>query len=282
MHHLQFLLFFYDSIVFVLDCNQPTLIGDGYCNDEVNILDCGFDGGDCCGSCINTDLCTNCSCLGSITGNGVPNALVGDGYCNDETNTQQCNFDGGDCCGSCIISDFCTNCSCIGGITGNDVVNARVDALVGDGFCHDMMNNPGCNYDHGDCCLSNVKTNHCTDCTCHLLETCAAGFLPPSVGDGYCNDNTNNVECGYDHGDCCFSNVITDYCMNCTCHLLETCVAGYHPSVGNGFCDDETNIVHCNYDGLDCCRSEINTANCAECSCHGKLVICRMIFALMH
>ena len=86
-------------LFFVLDCNQPTLIGDGYCNDEVNILDCGYDGGDCCGSCINTDLCTNCSCLGSIIDNGIPNALVGNGFCNDITNIQQCNYDGGDCCG---------------------------------------------------------------------------------------------------------------------------------------------------------------------------------------
>ena len=89
------------------------MIGNGYCNDEVNILDCGYDGGDCCGSCINTDLCTNCFCLGNITGNEVPNALVGDGYCNDVTNSQQCNFDGGDCCVN-VNTDFCSNCSCSG------------------------------------------------------------------------------------------------------------------------------------------------------------------------
>ena len=94
-------------------------MGNGYCNDEVNILDCGYDGGDCCGSCINADLCTNCSCLGNITGNGSSNALVGDGPCNDETNTQKCNYDGGDCCGSSIITDLCTNCSCIKDIFRN-------------------------------------------------------------------------------------------------------------------------------------------------------------------
>ena len=110
MHHHQFL--FYDSIVFGLDCNQPNLIGDGYCNDEVNIVDCDFDGGDCCGSCINTDLCTSCSCLGNIT--VVPNPLVGDGYCNDGTNTQQCHYDGGDCCLLNVNRDYCSNCSCSG------------------------------------------------------------------------------------------------------------------------------------------------------------------------
>ena len=115
MGYCQFVFF---SWVYYLHlgCSQPVLVGDGYCNDITNIQQCDFDGGDCCGSCILTDYCTNCSCIANITGNGVPNVLVGDGYCNDVTNNQQCNFDGGDCCGSSIITDFCTNCSCIGGI----------------------------------------------------------------------------------------------------------------------------------------------------------------------
>ena len=104
----------YDSILFLVDCNQPNLIGDGYCNDEVNIFDCDYDGGDCCGSCINTDLCTNCSCLGGIIGNGVPNVLVGDGHCNDETNNIYCLYDGLDCCRSHIDATFCSDCSCHG------------------------------------------------------------------------------------------------------------------------------------------------------------------------
>ena len=144
--------------------------------------------------------------------------MVGDGYCNDETNIIDCGFDGGDCCGSCILTDYCTNCSCIGGSIGNDVLTSLVDALVGDGSCHDIMNNAGCNYDHGDCCLSNVTTNQCSECTCHLQETCAAGYFPPSVGDGFCDDETNNVHCQYDGLDCCKTPVITDHCSNCSCH----------------------------------------------------------------
>ena len=42
------------------------LIGDGYCQDGMNSAQCNFDGGDCCGSCVNTDYCTNCSCIGNI------------------------------------------------------------------------------------------------------------------------------------------------------------------------------------------------------------------------
>ena len=33
-------------------------IGDGYCDDGANNLDCNFDGGDCCGPNVNTDYCT--------------------------------------------------------------------------------------------------------------------------------------------------------------------------------------------------------------------------------
>jgi hypothetical protein len=43
------------------------LIGDGYCHDDINNQECGYDGGDCCLSSVNTDYCSNCSC----SGNGV-------------------------------------------------------------------------------------------------------------------------------------------------------------------------------------------------------------------
>ena len=37
------------------------------------------------------------------------------------------------------------------------------------------------------------------------------------IGDGFCNDETNNAECLYDHGDCCLSKTDTSYCSECTC-----------------------------------------------------------------
>ena len=89
---------------------------------------------------------------------------------------------------------------------------------MNDGYCNDESNIPECNYDHGDCCLSNVNTGHCSECTCYHQETCAAGFHPPSIGDGFCNDETNNVHCYYDGLDCCRSPVKTELCSNCTCH----------------------------------------------------------------
>ena len=41
---------------------QLGFINDGICNDENNVEECNYDGGDCCGSCINTDNCTECLC----------------------------------------------------------------------------------------------------------------------------------------------------------------------------------------------------------------------------
>ena len=83
------------------------------------------------------------------------------------------------------------------------------------GFCNDETNNAECNYDNGDCCIVNANTDHCTECACHLLEICEAGYHP-LVGNGFCNDNTNIAKCNYDGGDCCV-NVNTDYCSECSC-----------------------------------------------------------------
>ena len=37
--------------------NSNPLVENGFCNDETNLEECIYDGGDCCGSDINTDHC---------------------------------------------------------------------------------------------------------------------------------------------------------------------------------------------------------------------------------
>ena len=158
--------------------------------------------------------------------------------------------------------------------------------MVGDGFCNDEANNAECNYDGGDCCV-NVNTTFCSECTCHYQENCAAGlilsclyherclagFIPPMVGDGICNDETNHQDCNYDGGDCCLSSSNLNECSECICYHKETCVAGFLPSsVGDGFCNYETNNNQCYYDGLDCCVFPDDTTFCSNCSCHGELI----------
>ena len=150
--------------------------------------------------------------------------------------------------------------------------------MIGNGFCNDEANTAECNYDGGDCCGPNTNKEHCAACICYSKESCNAGIsaVIQLVGDGYCYDETNNLECNYDGGDCCLSSPNTDYCSNCTCNLLETCLAGTHPFVGNGICNDETNIAECMFDGLDCCSGygfEVVTTDCTECSCHGMYIL---------
>ena len=67
------------------------LVGNGICNDVTNIVECSYDGGDCCPN---------------------PN-MVGDAVCNDETNHPGCNYDGSDCCVN-VNTDSCSDCNCLG------------------------------------------------------------------------------------------------------------------------------------------------------------------------
>ena len=75
-------------------------------------MQCAFDGGDCCGPCINTQFCSECQCLSESGNVEITNPSVGDSYCNDEYNIKNCNYDGGDCCLSCIDTQYCLDCVC--------------------------------------------------------------------------------------------------------------------------------------------------------------------------
>ena len=227
------------------------MIGDGFCNDETNNVDCGFDGGDCCGSCVVTKLCTECACLNNATGNGVLNPLVGDGFCHDELNTINCDFDSGDCCGSCVVTESCSECACLDK-NNDDVMNV----LVGNNICNDETNNANCNFDGGDCCLDQFASrNKCSECICYNIESCPVEFQI-LLGNGVCNNETNNIECSLDFGDCC---PISD-------------------KVGNEICNDEANIPECNFDGGDCCLYPMNQNECSECKCYFDGVIASYIY----
>ena len=121
--------------------------------------------------------------------------------------------------------------------------------MVGNGVCEDETNNQDCNYDGGDCCVVNANTVSCSECVCHLIATCAAGYHS-LVGNGFCNDDTNIAECNYDGGDCC-----------------------PNPNmVGDAICHADTNHLGCNFDGGDCCV-KVNTHSCSDCNCLGSGVI---------
>ena len=44
-------------------CNYETWVGNGFCDDLANTMECNYDGGDCCGFCVNEEYCNNCECL---------------------------------------------------------------------------------------------------------------------------------------------------------------------------------------------------------------------------
>ena len=110
----------------ITGCENPIYHGDGWCDDVNNNEACFFDGGDCCGSNVNTDSCRVCQCLeggggGSggtttpsrtITAGGCNQVWIGDGYCDDINNNLDCTYDGGDCCRSNVNTQYCTECMC--------------------------------------------------------------------------------------------------------------------------------------------------------------------------
>ena len=90
------------------------------------------------------------------------------------------------------------------------------------------------------------------------------------IGDGTCNDETNNEVCNYDGGDCCNRTVVTEYCTECKCYYQETCAAGFFMDwIGDGYCHDLGNNAACNYDEGDCCSTCVTTDYCSNCTCLG-------------
>ena len=91
-------------------------------------------------------------------------------------------------------------------------------AKVGDGICHDTTNNAECNFDGGDCCGTNVNiaSGGCSECICYDDLPCDAPI--ELIGNGFCDDETNNQRCEFDGGDCCGECIKMDYCLNCVCY----------------------------------------------------------------
>ena len=54
----------------------------------------------------------------------------------------------------------------------------------------------------------------CADCICYSQSCDGPQEL---ISDGFCNDETNNVDCNFDGGDCCGGCANTDYCLDCVC-----------------------------------------------------------------
>merc|ERR1712159_404185 len=87
-------------------------------------------------------------------------------FCYYEGN--QLKFNGGRNTGSCDSYD---RCLCKASATTTTTPGCGDPYYKGDGFCDDFNNNPGCDYDGGDCCAAtsragHVKTKYCKKCAC--------------------------------------------------------------------------------------------------------------------
>ena len=57
--YLNLELFFSD----IQRCEYFAFKGNGFCDDGNNIMECDYDGGDCCGNQVKHGHCTLCQCL---------------------------------------------------------------------------------------------------------------------------------------------------------------------------------------------------------------------------
>ena len=106
----------------------------------------------------------------------------------------------------------------------------------------------------GDCCGSCIITKRCSECAC-IDQSVGSDVNNILIGNGFCNDETNNAKCNYDGFDCCIDSNLYQ-CSECICHHREACIAGFHPLTRNGYCNNETNNIECNYDFGDCCPNK--------------------------
>ena len=173
-------------------CPFWDLTGDGYCDDEANIPECGYDYNDCCQLENDRSFCSNCtchlsedevqlfqdqsksqSCIDGLHLNqpdpnyelffpelfvgGPGSNHLGDGICNLNFNIDKYFFDIGDCCLDeeeikCRLEEDYIECPQNTCIRSN---NFCIAEELGDGLCQDYNNGPYCDYDLGDCCTPN-------------------------------------------------------------------------------------------------------------------------------
>ena len=162
-------------------CSFWHITGDEYCDDEANIVECGYDLKDCCDMDNDRTLCTDCLCyipeeenilLEEQYNENCHNIHInawGDGFCDLDLNNNENYFDIGDCCLenpaclSTIFTSFITDEPC----PENVCIQSNIFCIseeLGDGICQDHNNGPFCQYDLGDCCF---VPGNLTDCDCN-------------------------------------------------------------------------------------------------------------------
>eukprot|EP00979_Chaetoceros_neogracilis_P004274 scaffold752_cov196-Chaetoceros_neogracile.AAC.9 len=243
------------------NCNipDPDQLGDGTCNttSPYNSILCGFDGGDCVDDVDKNGDEDKSRCKNQFPDpNGIIE-LLGDGMCNAVNNNLDCGWDGKDCLEFNAKYPVC-------GVKYKDINPER----VGDGKCDNFggYNSRECGNDGSDCSKFNLQYPEC------------GGENPDVIGDGNCDPEYDNVECGFDGYDCLDVDCNIDTGSLCTkykerfpdCPFIDprnmgdmnTFVRFSEPYNG---CNEELNVEACNFDGGACKALDCSTDSSALC-----------------
>lgn len=224
-----------------------TMFGDGWCNTQCYLPECGLDGEECKGWCapdckpgwVGDNMCDKdcfrpeCNwdqgdCSGILERGDMvfpppshetfdyrscvcPHNLLHNGKCDAECNTAICNWDGGDC------RHFCAP-GCL-------------TSWLGDTECDVACFNEDCGYDKGDC------------------EECSPGCRPDRIGNGICDGDCMTDSCHWDMGDC--AGVCRVYPVDYTDSPFKY-IQCRHEWTGDGSCDCFCMNEECHFDKGDC------------------------------
>ena len=154
-------------------------LGNGKCNAAFDVIECGFDLGDCKPNWSKGDVEKLKEIMKTYPGcfDGGVIGRLGDGQCHSEFNTAVCGWDAGDC-----IVDGYPSC------------RTSYPDSVGNGRCEDVLDTAECGWDGGDCDITGRYPN------------CNVNYRS-YINDDACDtfDNYNSAECGWDGGDCLFN-----------------------------------------------------------------------------
>ena len=176
------------------NCQFWDITGDGFCDDEANVPECGYDFKDCCQMENDRTICEDCFCIvpeddkASIKEKHFERCPLyyqyhlGDGWCDLNQNNEDHYFDFGDCCLediSCRLKFFNQTEYIDKYCPPNPCIRSNIFCVqeeLGNGICDDYNNGPYCDYDLGDCCLSppnfgwttekHISKKDCCICSC--------------------------------------------------------------------------------------------------------------------
>ena len=175
-------------------CPFWDITGDGFCDDEANIPECGYDFKDCCQMENDRTICEDCFCIvteddkASVKQKHFERCTsyfynhLGNRWCDLNQNNEDHYFDFGDCCLediSCRVKFFNQTDFVDKYCPPNPCIKSNIFCVkeeLGNGICEDYNNGPYCDYDLGDCCLSppnhswttpgEISKRDCCVCSC--------------------------------------------------------------------------------------------------------------------